>query len=136
MKDYVYFNCDFNINIQNHINNRSFRSAILCLCQVIMDVTYTGRSVDSLGVCADTSLISSYVQLDLDTSETFSVPDFIGISSPSVMYDVDVDITVAGLSNYRTFVCISISDQDDIQDVQCHATCTPPNAYIVTLHGI
>jgi hypothetical protein len=65
----------------------------------------------------NTSLISSYVQLDLDTTETFSVDYFRGIQSPSVMYDVDVDINVAGLSNYRTFVCIRISDQDDIQDV-------------------
>ena len=99
-------------------------------------MTYTQRSVDSQAVFAETSLISSYVQLDLDTSETFSVPEFRGIRSPSVMYDVDVDINVAGLSNYRSFVCILISDQDDIQDVQCHATCAPPNAYTVNLHGI
>ena len=59
--DYVYFNCDFNINIRNHSNVSSFRSAILCLCQVIMDVTYVQRSVDALSVCDETSLISSYV---------------------------------------------------------------------------
>lgn len=59
--DYVYFNCDFNINIRNHSNVSSFRLAILCLCQVIMDVTYTSRDVDGLSVFAETSLISSYV---------------------------------------------------------------------------
>lgn len=61
MIDYVYFNCDFNINIRNHTNVRSFRRSILCLCQVIMDVTYIQRSSDGLSVFGETSLISSYV---------------------------------------------------------------------------
>ena len=52
------------------------------------------------------------------------------------MYDVDVDINVAGLSNYRSFDCIFSGGQEDIQDVQCHATCAPPNAYNVNLRGI
>ena len=43
-----------------------------------MDVTYAQRSVGPLAVFDNTSLISSYVQLDLDTTETFSVQTFRG----------------------------------------------------------
>lgn len=104
----MYFNCDFNIKAQRHLPYQMFESCTLCLCQVMVDVTYIAMRVDNLIMCSKVSLLSSYVQVDADSTGGVSCQYLRYIAASPVLYDVDIDIKDSVTANQYDVYYVSI----------------------------
>lgn len=74
----------------------------------MVDVTYITTSVNSLSMCSEVSLLSSYVQVDADSTGGVSCKYLRYIDGSPVLYDADIDIKDSVTANQYDVYYVSI----------------------------
>lgn len=74
----------------------------------MVDVTYIEMDVDSLMMCSKVSLLSSYVQVDADSTGGGTCQYLRYISAAPVLYDADIDIKDSVTANQYDIYYVSI----------------------------
>lgn len=70
----------------------------------MVDVTYIEMRGDNLSMCSEVSLLSSYVQVDADSTGGGSCQYLRYIDASPVLYDADIDIKDSVTANHQAGV--------------------------------